>query len=112
MALKNRLGEILLKADVLSEHKLVMAATQHETFGGRFTRTLADLQMADERTIVKALAAGLAVKSVDLSTLTFDKAVLARMDANFAEKYGVFPVALKENGQSLQLAMADPSDLA
>ena len=37
---------------------------------------------------------------------------LAKVDVSLAEQKGIFPVGLRDNGKTLVLAMADPSDLS
>ncbi|HEX8438658.1 hypothetical protein, partial [Archangium sp.] len=51
------------------------------------------------------------VQRVQLGNLTKDTGALAKLDVGFAEQKGVFPVGLRDNGKTLVLAMADPSDL-
>jgi hypothetical protein len=82
-----------------------------ERWGGRLTHALVELGMADEDTVVGALARALNVPRASLSGLSKDPAALARIPVTFAEQKAVFPVALKDHGKTLLLALADPSDL-
>jgi hypothetical protein len=103
---------MLVRAGVLDGAALKAALTYQEQWGGRLTQAVAQLKLAPEAAVTSALAAGLGVKQLALDTARVEPAALARMDLSFAEQHGIFPVALKESGHTLLLAMADPSDLA
>ena len=107
---RNRIGEILVKARVIDEMQLRSALAQHDQWGGRLSRIIGDMGLAAEETITQAIAQGMGMQRVQLGTAK-DPGALARLDVGFAEQKGVFPVALRDNGKTLVLAMADPSDL-
>jgi hypothetical protein len=107
---RNRIGEILVKARVIDEMQLRSALAQHDQWGGRLSRIVTDMGLAAEDTITEAIAQGLGMQRVQLGTAK-DPGALAKLDVVFAEQKGVFPVALRDNGKTLVLAMADPSDL-
>ncbi|HEX8818473.1 MAG TPA: hypothetical protein VF794_00995 [Archangium sp.] len=108
---RNRIGDILVKARVIDEMQLRSALAQHDQWGGRLTRIISDMGLATEDTLTQAISQGLGVQRVQLSTVTKDVGALARMEVGFAEQKGVFPVSLRDNGKTLMLAMADPTDL-
>jgi hypothetical protein len=108
---RNRIGEILVKARVIDEMQLRSALAQHDQWGGRLSRIISDMGLAPEDTLTQAIAQGLGVQRVSLSTVNKDLGALAKLEVGFAEQKGVFPVALRDNGKTLILAMADPTDL-
>ncbi len=108
---RNRIGEILVKARVLDEMQLRSALAQHDQWGGRLSRIISDMGIAAEETLTQAIAEGMGMQRVQLGTAK-DAGAMSKMDVTFAEQKGVFPVALRDNGKTLVLAMADPSDLA
>ncbi len=108
---RNRIGEILVKARVIDEMQLRSALSQHDQWGGRLTRIISDMGLATEDTLVQAISQGLGVQRIQLSTITKDVGALAKLEVGFAEQKGVFPVSLRDNGKTLMLAMADPTDL-
>jgi hypothetical protein len=108
---RNRIGEILVKARVLDEMQLRSALAQHDQWGGRLTRIIADMGIATEDTLAQAISQGLGVQRIQLGTVTKDVGALAKLEVGFAEQKGVFPVSLRDNGKTLMLAMADPTDL-
>ncbi|MBU8896284.1 general secretion pathway protein GspE [Corallococcus sp. H22C18031201] len=109
---RNRIGDILVKARVIDELQLRSALASLDQWGGRLSRTIADLGLATEDVIIDAICQGLGMQRVSLGNLTKDAGALARVDISLAEQKGVFPVSLKDNGKTLVLAMSDPSDLA
>lgn len=111
MASRSRVGDILVKAKVIDELQLRSARAQHEQWGGRLAKIVTDMGLADEDTITAAIAKASGLQTVQLGHLQKDKDALSRLDVKFAEDNGVFPVALKDNGKTLVVAMADPTDL-
>jgi hypothetical protein len=108
---RNRIGEILVKARVIDELQLRSALAQHDQWGGRLARIIVDMGLATEETVVQAISRGMGVQRIQAEDITRDVGALARLDVSFAEQKGIFPVALRDNGKTLVLAMADPSDL-
>ena len=108
---RNRIGEILVKARVIDEMQLRSALAQHDQWGGRLTRIISDMGLASEDTLAQAISQGMGMQRVQLGNLTKDVGAMAKLDVAFAEQKGVFPVALRDNGKTLVLAMADPTDL-
>jgi hypothetical protein len=108
---RNRIGEILVKARVIDEMQLRSALAQHDQWGGRLTRIISDMGLASEDTLAQAISQGMGMQRVQLGNLTKDVGAMAKLDVAFAEQKGVFPVSLRDNGKTLVLAMADPTDL-
>ncbi|QSQ20159.1 general secretion pathway protein GspE [Pyxidicoccus parkwayensis] len=109
---RNRIGEILVKARVIDDLQLRSALATQDQWGGRLSRIVADMGLASEETIAEAICQGMGMQRVQLGNITRDVGALARVDVSLAEQKGVFPVSLKDNGKTLVLAMADPTDLA
>ncbi|MHB8875610.1 MAG: GspE/PulE/PilB domain-containing protein [Myxococcaceae bacterium] len=108
---RSRLGEILVKAKIIDELQLRSALARQDQWGGRITTTIVEMGFQDEDTVYSALARALKVELMHLGTVNKDAQALAKFDASYAEEKGIFPVSLKDNGKSLILAMADPTDL-
>ncbi|WP_225413355.1 GspE/PulE/PilB domain-containing protein [Stigmatella hybrida] len=108
---RNRIGELLIKARVIDELQLRSALAQHDQWGGRLSRIIADMGIANEETIINAICQGMGIQRMHLGNVTRDPGALAKVDVVMAEQKGIFPVALKDNGKTLVLAMADPTDL-
>ncbi|AKQ68966.1 Type IV fimbrial assembly, ATPase PilB [Myxococcus hansupus] len=108
---RNRIGDILVKARVIDDLQLRSALATHDQWGGRLSRIIADLGLATDDVITEAICQGLGMQRIQLGNVTRDAGALARVDVNLAEQKAVFPVSLKDNGKTLVLAMADPTDL-
>ncbi|WP_426757184.1 hypothetical protein [Myxococcus sp. Y35] len=109
---RNRIGDILVKARVIDELQLRSALATHDQWGGRLSRIIADLGLATDDVITEAICQGLGMQRIQLGNVTRDAGALARVDVSLAEQKAIFPVSLKDNGKTLVLAMADPTDLA
>jgi len=109
---RNRIGDILVKARVIDELQLRSALAQLDQWGGRLSRIVTEMGLANEDVITHAISQGLGMQRVSLGNLTKDQGALAKVDVTLAEQKGVFPVSLKDNGKTLVLAMADPTDLS
>ncbi|NVJ07422.1 general secretion pathway protein GspE [Myxococcus sp. AM001] len=108
---RNRIGDILVKARVIDDLQLRSALATHEQWGGRLSRIIADLGLATDDVITEAICQGLGMQRIQLGNVTRDAGALSRVDVSLAEQKAVFPVSLKDNGKTLVLAMADPTDL-
>jgi hypothetical protein len=108
---RNRIGELLVKARVIDELQLRSALARHDQWGGRLSRVVTDMGLAKEDVVLAAIAQATGTQRMTLGNLTRDAGALAKVDVTMAEQKGIFPVALKDNGKTLVLAMADPTDL-
>lgn len=108
---RNRIGELLVKARVIDELQLRSALARHDQWGGRLSRVITDMGLASEETVLSAIAQGTGTQRYHLGNITRDPGALVKVDVTTCENKGIFPVALKDNGKTLVLAMADPTDL-
>lgn len=109
--IRNRIGEVLVKAGVLDELQLRSAMARHDQWGGRLSRVVVDMGLADEEAVTEAICSGMNLPRTHLGNLTKDAAALTKVDADYATERSIFPVKLKDGGKTLVLAMADPTDL-
>jgi hypothetical protein len=112
VAARNRVAEILLKAQLIDDMQMRSALATLDQWGGRLAHIIAERHFASEDAIVKTLAGALGVQQLHVGGLSKDAGALAKLDVDFCEKNGVFPISLRDNGKTLAVAMADPSDLA
>jgi hypothetical protein len=108
---RNRIGELLVKARVIDELQLRSALARHDQWGGRLSRIISDMGIANEETLINAIAQATGTHRMHLGNMPKDPGALAKVEVSFAEQKGIFPVALKDNGKTLVLAMSDPTDL-
>src|SRR5207302_2897444 len=78
--------------------------------GGHIVQMVNELGYATEGTVARAISVELGLPRIDLSMTPPESAALALLDARVCADRFVLPVALRENGELLWLAMADPTD--
>ena len=112
MAIKKRLGELLIDAGVIDEAMLQSALGHQRRWGGRIGQAMLDLKLTTEPTIVQALARKLGFEVARLGALEQQalESALKLVGREFAERHNVFPMAADH--ASLTVAMADPTNLA
>ncbi len=107
-----RLGEILVKAKVLSESTLQTALREQQRWGGLLGEILVRLEAVPEDTVVAALTRQLAIARPDAKLWEHPHpAALAKVPLELARKLRVLPLALADQGKTLLVAMAEPQNL-
>jgi hypothetical protein len=103
--------ELLVKIQVLDErqHEAVMSRAASRS-GGHVVQQVAELGYATESTVARAISVELGLPRIDLGITPPEPAALALLDARTCADRFILPVALRENGELLWLAMADPTD--
>src|SRR5258706_16370833 len=82
----------------------------HSRGGGHVVQQVAELGYATEGTVARAISVELGLPRIDLAITPPEPAAIALLDARTCADRFVLPVALRENGELLWLAMADPTD--
>ena len=106
-----RLGELLLRAGVITEDQLRSALAEQKKWGGKLGSLLVDLNYLDEEMLVKALSKQLGLPRVDFSGLVVQPQAVEKLDAEFAEQRQVLPIHLDAVKGNLMIALADPDNL-
>ena len=103
--------DLLVKIQILDErqHDAVMSRSASRG-GGHVVQQVAELGYATEGTVARAISVELGLPRIDLGMTPPEPAALALLDARTCADRFVLPVALRENGELLWLAMADPTD--
>lgn len=112
MAVKKRLGEMLVEAGIIDETQLNAALGHQRQWGGRLGSILVELKLAGEEAIVDALALkfGFEIAQLDqLDPYAFEQA-MALLPRDYVAKNHVFPLAADTG--LLVVAMSDPTNLA
>ncbi|MGI9338325.1 MAG: GspE/PulE family protein [Gammaproteobacteria bacterium] len=104
------LGEMLFEKGILSEDQLRIALLEQEGSREQIGRILVRLGFVTEATIRDALSEVGDAKVIDLSNITIDPDVLARIPLDVAKQYNVFPVSFDPEQQRVQIAVANPND--
>jgi hypothetical protein len=103
--------DLLVKIQILDErqHDAVMSRSRSSA-GGHIVQQVAEMGYATEGTMARAISVELGLPRIDLAMTPPEPAALALLDARTCTERFVLPVALRENGELLWLAMADPTD--
>jgi len=103
--------DLLVKVQLLDErqHDAVMSRSDSRS-GGHIVQQVAELGYATEGTVARAISVELGLPRIDLAMTPAEPAAVGLLDARTCAERFVLPVALRENGELLWLAMADPTD--
>ncbi len=105
----SRLGEMLVKAGLITQEQLQKALAQQEMSGGRIGSNLVKLGYITEDEITSFLSRQYGVPSINLSHFEIDPNVIKLIPADIAQKHLVIPI--NRTGSVLTVAMADPSNI-
>ena len=104
-----RLGDLLLKAQLITQDQLNKALEEQRSLGGRLGEVLMRLGYVSEEDIIECLSHQFGVPSINLRHFEIDEAVAKLVPVDLARKYNVVPV--NKTGATLTVAMADPTNI-
>jgi hypothetical protein len=106
----DKLGELLIKKNLLTQAQLEEALQAQVIFGGKLGTVLIEMGLLTEDTLAEILAQLLSIPCAKPGQLQdIPENVIKIISAELAEKHKVIPVAV--SGKKLTLAMADPRNL-
>jgi len=104
-----KLGESLLKDNLITPQQLKEALDYQRINGGRLASTLVKLCMLSDEEVTAVLSRQYGVPSVNLDLFEVDPAAVALVPQETAERYCVLP--LSRVGSTITLAMVDPTNV-
>jgi type IV pilus assembly protein PilB len=104
-----KLGEILVRENLISPQHLREALDYQREHGGRLGYNLVKLGLVSDDMITAVLSRQYGIPSVNLELFQIDEHVLQLIPQEVAQKYSVLP--LSRVGASLTLAMVDPTNV-
>ena len=104
-----RLGELLVRENLISLQQLQAAQEEQRKSGGRLGYNLTKLGYIEENELTQFLSKQYGVPAINLSEFEIDGEVIRLVPREVAEKHQVIPV--NRAGASLIVAMADPSNI-
>lgn len=108
-----RLGDLLIKQNVLREEDLEKALKKQKGSGKKIGEVLVDEGFITEESIVNALHMQLGLQIIELTGIAIPKEVRDLVGVDLLKKYTVVPFEVDpQNANILHLAMADPMDMA
>ncbi|MBM3300153.1 MAG: Flp pilus assembly complex ATPase component TadA, partial [Deltaproteobacteria bacterium] len=107
--MKDRIGEMLLRAGIIDEDQLEKAADFQKSQGGKVSSALVRLNFLDEDDLLEFLSRQLGLPTVSLDEIDVDPEAVKMIPGATAQKYMCIPYG--QVNSSLHVAMADPTDL-
>lgn len=113
MAVKKKLGQILIDKGVIDEMQLKAALGHQKKWGCRLGTALLELGFVSEDSLAKTLSFQSHVPGMELLNKRIPEEVFKLIPKDVASKYGVVPVAVKDTPgrKTLVVAMSDPTNL-
>ncbi len=104
-----RLGELLLKENMVSPQQLQDALNHQKMSGGKLGKAFVSLGFVKDQEITSLLSRQYGVPSINLDHFEVDPAIIKIIPAETSRKYQVLP--LSRSGATLTIAMADPTNV-
>src|SRR5678815_334895 len=104
-----KLGEILVRENLISPQHLREALDYQREHGGRLGFNLVKLGLISDDMITAVLSRQYGIPSVNLDLFNIDPAVIGLIPQDVAQKHSVLP--LSRVGATLTLAMVDPTNV-
>lgn len=107
-----KLGELLIKANVLQESQLKAALSEQQKWGGKLGEILVRMSLVTEDLLIRALSKQLALPAANLDAIQgIPPHVKAKVPIQLCKDYGVLPLQLRDDGKTLVIAMVDPQNV-
>ena len=103
-----RLGELLVRANLITPQDLERALNEQKTQGGRLGSNLVRMGLISESQLVTFLSKQYGVPSINLSDIEPDPTLRKILPLDMAERYQAVPV--RREGNTLLVALCDPSN--
>ncbi|MGA3324450.1 MAG: type IV-A pilus assembly ATPase PilB [Terriglobia bacterium] len=107
--MSGKLGEILLKENLITADQLKQALEHQKANGGRLGNSLVKLGYLNDDEVTAVLSRQYGVPSINLAYFEVDPSITKLIPMDTATKYQVLP--LSRVGASLTLAMVDPTNV-
>lgn len=104
-----KLGEILVRENLISSQQLREALEYQRTNGGRLGSNLVNLGIISDDVITAVLSRQYGVPSINLDLFQIEDETIRLISHEVALKYSVLPIS--KVGATLTLAMADPTNV-
>ncbi len=106
---KIKIGDLLVKNNVISAQQLLDAIDRQKQTGQRLGQVLIELGLIKEEQLLSYLSQQLQIPFVDLRRYNFDVSLIHRLRESYARRYRA--IILADQGAQLLVGMADPMDI-
>jgi MSHA biogenesis protein MshE len=104
-----RLGDLLVEQEVITSEQLQKALQEQRNSGKKLGRTLIDLGMTTEESILEALSRQLNITLIDLKHYDFKADLVRKLPETTARRFRA--IVLDQNERETMVGMADPTDI-
>src|SRR5713101_5482732 len=104
-----KLGELLLKENMVTPQQLQEALSHQKMNGGKLGKAFVSLGYVRDEEITSLLSRQYGVPSINLDHFEVDPTIIKITPAETARKYQILP--LSRSGATLTIAMADPTNV-
>jgi len=104
-----KLGQMLVKAGVITREQLESALNAQRDQGGRLGLNLVRMNLINEEDLNSYLSRQIRIEAINIEKMKIEADVLQLVPAKLAIRYEVIPV--ERVGKTLVVAMADPHNL-
>jgi type IV pilus assembly protein PilB len=104
-----KLGELLIKENIITPQQLEEALGQQRRQGGKLGKTLVALGYVQDEDITSLLSRQYGVPAINLDHFEVEPSIIKVIPAETARKYQILP--LSRSGATLTIAMADPTNV-
>src|SRR5436305_15351739 len=101
-----KIGDLLVKAGVITELQLKAALAEQQQWGGKLGDILVRMEFLTEEVLVRALSKQTGITRADLSGAG-DKGGLSVVPGDTAEELGLVPGGVKDQGRTTGVAKSD-----
>ena len=105
----SRLGELLIRENLISIAQLQKALEEQKKNGGRLGLSLTKLGIIGDQELTSFVASQYGVPAINLSEFEIPPAVIQLVPGDLARRHMLLPV--NKTGQTLIVVMADPSNI-
>src|SRR4030043_447467 len=105
-----RLGQLLLKANIITEEQLKKAQSEQKMKGSNLSSVLIEMGYLSEDALIDFLHKRYGHPSINLSEVELDPKLVSLVGADFMHKNQVVPV--RRSGSTLYLAIVDPFNVS
>ena len=104
-----KLGELLVKENLISPEQLQKAIQEQQTHGGRLGTHLTRMGFVNDDDLSKFLSKQYGLPSVNLKTLEIEPDIIQLIPKELAKKHKIIPI--NRTGSTIVVAMVDPSNI-
>lgn len=107
--MSQRLGELLVRENIISPDQLAQAIKLQQEHNGRLSAALVKLGLLTDEDVTNFLSRQYGVPAIDLNFFEIDASIVKLVPIDIARRYQVLP--LSRSGASLTVAVADPTNV-